>query len=123
MRHSKQSHCPEWEDRKSWDESKQSSSRKRRKRSHSSGPESKRYKPNHISESHYLDDRPINERDHHDRRYVEEYRNDFCEVYDHRHYHRDYEKSHHHHYSKSSGRSRKSSHKRKHKRHHCSSHQ
>lgn len=73
--------------------------------------------------SHYLDDRAINERDHHDRRYVEEYRNDFCEVYDHRHYHRDYEKSHHHHYSKSSGRSRKSSHKRKHKRHHCSSHQ
>ncbi|XP_043347100.1 dual specificity protein kinase CLK4 isoform X2 [Dermochelys coriacea] len=64
----------------------------------------------------------INERDHHDRRYVEEYRNDFCEVYDHRHYHRDYEKSHHHYYSKSSGRSRKSSHKRKHKRHHCSSH-
>ncbi|XP_015731104.1 dual specificity protein kinase CLK4 isoform X1 [Coturnix japonica] len=123
MRHSKQSHCPEWDDRRSWDQRKHSSSRKRRKRSHSSGQESKHYKPNHVSESHYLDDRAINERDHHDRRYVEEYRNDFCEVYDHRHYHRDYEKSHHHHYSKSSGRSRKSSHKRKHKRHHCSSHQ
>ncbi|XP_050168342.1 dual specificity protein kinase CLK4 isoform X1 [Myiozetetes cayanensis] len=123
MRHSKQSHCPEWDDRQSWDQRKHSSSRKRRKRSHSSGQESKHYKPSRISESHYLDDRAINERDHHDRRYVEEYRNDFCEVYDHRHYHRDYEKSHHHHYSKSSGRSRKSSHKRKHKRHHCSSHQ
>ncbi|KAI1234102.1 hypothetical protein IHE44_0003815, partial [Lamprotornis superbus] len=123
MRHSKQSHCPEWDDRRSWDQRKHSSSRKRRKRSHSSGQESKHYKPSRISESHYLDDRAINERDHHDRRYVEEYRNDFCEVYDHRHYHRDYEKSHHHHYSKSSGRSRKSSHKRKHKRHHCSSHQ
>ncbi|XP_065704908.1 dual specificity protein kinase CLK4 isoform X1 [Patagioenas fasciata] len=123
MRHSKQSHCPEWDDRKSWDQRKHSSNHKRRKRSHSSGQESKHYKPNPISESHYLDDRAINERDHHDRRYVEEYRNDFCEVYDHRHYHRDYEKSHHHHYSKSSGRSRKSSHKRKHKRHHCSSHQ
>uniref|UniRef100_A0A8U7MYF1 CDC like kinase 4 n=1 Tax=Corvus moneduloides TaxID=1196302 RepID=A0A8U7MYF1_CORMO len=123
MRHSKQSHCPEWDDRRSWDQRKHSSSRKRRRRSHSSGQESKHYKPSRISESHYLDDRAINERDHHDRRYVEEYRNDFCEVYDHRHYHRDYEKSHHHHYSKSSGRSRKSSHKRKHKRHHCSSHQ
>ncbi|XP_041253356.1 dual specificity protein kinase CLK4 isoform X2 [Onychostruthus taczanowskii] len=123
MRHSKQSQCPEWDDRRSWDQRKHSSSRKRRKRSHSSGQESKHYKPSRISESHYLDDRAINERDHHDRRYVEEYRNDFCEVYDHRHYHRDYEKSHHHHYSKSSGRSRKSSHKRKHKRHHCSSHQ
>ncbi|XP_068061936.1 dual specificity protein kinase CLK4 [Anomalospiza imberbis] len=123
MRHSKQSHCPDWDDRRSWDQRKHSSSRKRRKRSHSSGQESKHYKPSRISESHYLDDRAINERDHHDRRYVEEYRNDFCEVYDHRHYHRDYEKSHHHHYSKSSGRSRKSSHKRKHKRHHCSSHQ
>ncbi|NXH22120.1 CLK4 kinase, partial [Bucco capensis] len=123
MRHSKRSHCPEWDDRKSWDQRKNSSSHKRRKRSHSSGQESKHYKPNHTSESHYLDDRAINERDHHDRRYVEEYRNDFCEVYDHRHYQREYEKSHHHHYSKSSGRSRKSSHRRKHKRHHCSSQQ
>uniref|UniRef100_A0A8D0FIA1 CLK4 n=1 Tax=Strix occidentalis caurina TaxID=311401 RepID=A0A8D0FIA1_STROC len=53
MRHSKQSHCPEWDDRKSWDQRKHSSSRKRRKRSHSSGQESKHYKPNHISESSY----------------------------------------------------------------------
>ncbi|XP_044882661.1 dual specificity protein kinase CLK4 isoform X1 [Mauremys mutica] len=124
MRHSKRSHCSEWDDRKSWEQGKHSAPHKRKKRSHSSVQESKPYKSHHfeVSDSHYLDDRSINERDHHDRRYVEEYRNDFCEVYDHRHYHRDYEKSHHHHYSKSSGRSRKSSHKRKHKRHHCSSH-
>uniref|UniRef100_A0A8C3HA78 RasGEF domain family member 1C n=2 Tax=Emydidae TaxID=8476 RepID=A0A8C3HA78_CHRPI len=118
MRHSKRSHCSEWDDRKSWDQGKHSAPHKRKKRSHSSVQESKPYKSHHLEVS----DRSINERDHHDRRYVEEYRNDFCEVYDHRHYHRDDEKSHHHHYSKSSGRSRKSSHKRKHKRHHCSSH-
>lgn len=50
MRHSKQSHCPEWDDRRSWDQRKHSSSRKRRKRSHSSGQESKHYKPSRISE-------------------------------------------------------------------------
>uniref|UniRef100_A0A8C8VNW0 dual-specificity kinase n=1 Tax=Pelusios castaneus TaxID=367368 RepID=A0A8C8VNW0_9SAUR len=121
MRHSKRSHCPEWDDRKSWDQGKHSANHKRKRRSHSSVRESKLYKSHHkVSDSHYLDDRAINERDHHDRRYVEEYRNDFAEVYDNRNYHRDDEKSHQHHYSKSSGWSRKSSHKKKHKRHHCS---
>ncbi|KAF7249409.1 Dual specificity protein kinase CLK4 [Varanus komodoensis] len=66
----------------------------------------------------YLDYSSTHERNRHDRRYVEEYRNDFHDVDDdHRHYHRDDEKSHCHHYSKSSGQSRKSSHKRKHKKH------
>uniref|UniRef100_A0A2D4IVD8 Uncharacterized protein n=1 Tax=Micrurus lemniscatus lemniscatus TaxID=129467 RepID=A0A2D4IVD8_MICLE len=65
--------------------------------------------------SNYLDDTSAHERDHHDRRYVEEYRNDFCDVDDHKHYYR-HEKSHCHHYSKSSGRSGKKNHKQKHKK-------
>lgn len=66
--------------------------------------------------SNYLDNRSMHERDRNNRRYVEEYRNDFSDVDD----HRDYEKSHGHHHSKSSGRSKRNSHKRKHKKHHHS---
>lgn len=64
-----------------------------------------------------MDDRSIHGTDHRDRRYVEEYKNDFKDIDNHKHYNRDDEKSHQHHYSKSSHRSKKSSHKRKHKKH------
>lgn len=72
--------------------------------------------------SHYLEARSLNERDYRDRRYVDEYRNDYCEGYVPRHYHRDVESGYRVHCSKSSVRSRRSSPKRKRNRH-CSSHQ
>ncbi|XP_066470544.1 dual specificity protein kinase CLK4-like isoform X2 [Tiliqua scincoides] len=111
MKHSKRIHCSDW------DEEKDSGSQKHRRRSHSSERDYKRFKSLKTADSNCLDDRSKHERDHHDRRYVEEYRNDFSDIDDHRHYHRNYEKSHRHHYSKSAGRSRKSSHKRKHTKH------
>ncbi|ELW47955.1 Dual specificity protein kinase CLK4 [Tupaia chinensis] len=43
--------------------------------------------------SHYLEARSLNEREYRDRRYVDEYRNDYCEGYVPRHYHRDIESS------------------------------
>ncbi|XP_044310296.1 dual specificity protein kinase CLK4 isoform X4 [Varanus komodoensis] len=117
MKHSKRTHDSEWHDRDSWDEEKSTNSQKSRRRSHSSERNHKRYKSLKTADS-YLDYSSTHERNRHDRRYVEEYRNDFHDVDDdHRHYHRDDEKSHCHHYSKSSGQSRKSSHKRKHKKH------
>ncbi|XP_036783732.1 dual specificity protein kinase CLK4 isoform X1 [Manis pentadactyla] len=71
--------------------------------------------------SHYLEARSLNEGEYQDRRYIEEYRNDNCEGYIHRHYHRDFE-NYRIHCSKSSVHSRRSSPKRKRNRH-CSSHQ
>nr|XP_056717284.1 dual specificity protein kinase CLK4 isoform X1 [Euleptes europaea] len=109
MKHSKRTHC--------WDEEKNTSSQKRR-RSYSSERDYKHSKSLKTADSNYLDNRSMHERDRNNRRYVEEYRNDFSEIEDHRRHHSDYEKSHHHHHSKSSGRSRRSSHKRKHKKHH-----
>ncbi|XP_024433574.2 dual specificity protein kinase CLK4 isoform X1 [Desmodus rotundus] len=76
----------------------------------------------YFKKHHYLEARSLNERDYRDRRYVDEYRNDYCERYIPRHYHRDVESSYRIHCSKSSVRSRRSSPKRKHNRH-CSSHQ
>ncbi|XP_068933804.1 dual specificity protein kinase CLK4 isoform X2 [Petaurus breviceps papuanus] len=125
MRHSKRTHCSDWDGRESWGHESYSSSHKRKKRSHSSTQENRHCKP-HLQfkegDCHYLEVRSLNERDYRERRYVDEYRNDYCEGYDHRHYHRDYESSYHNHCSKSSGRSRRSSPKRKRNRH-CSSHQ
>ncbi|ERE68947.1 dual specificity protein kinase CLK4 [Cricetulus griseus] len=72
--------------------------------------------------SHYLEARCLNGRDYRDRRYIDEYRNDYCEGYVPRHYHRDIESSYRIHCSKSSVRSRRSSPKRKRNRH-CASHQ
>ncbi|GAB1296034.1 Dual specificity protein kinase CLK4 [Apodemus speciosus] len=72
--------------------------------------------------SHYLEARCLNERDYRDRRYIDEYRNDYCEGYVPRHYHRDIESTYRVHCSKSSVRSRRSSPKRKRNRH-CASHQ
>ncbi|XP_048717011.1 dual specificity protein kinase CLK4 isoform X4 [Caretta caretta] len=51
MRHSKRSHCSEWDDRKSWDQGKHSAPHKRKKRSHSSVQESKPYKSHHLEVS------------------------------------------------------------------------
>ncbi|XP_007421980.1 dual specificity protein kinase CLK4 isoform X1 [Python bivittatus] len=114
MRHSKRAYYSEEDDQ---EEEKITNSQKHRKKSHSSERNYKRYKSLKTADSNYLDDRSTREGDRHDRRYVEEYRNDFCDVDDHKHYHRHYEKSHCHHYSKSSGRSGKRNHKRKHKKH------
>ncbi|KAG8513121.1 Dual specificity protein kinase CLK4 [Galemys pyrenaicus] len=76
----------------------------------------------YFKKHHYLEARSLNERDYRDRRYVDEYRNDYCEGYVPRHYHRDIESSYRIHCGKSSVRSRRSSPKRKRNRH-CSSHQ
>ncbi|XP_070789987.1 dual specificity protein kinase CLK4 isoform X2 [Pituophis catenifer annectens] len=113
MKHSKQACYHEEDDR---GEEKTTNSRKHKKRSHSSERNYRRYKSLKTADSNYLDDTSTHERDHHDRRYVEEYRNDFCDVDDHKHYHRHYAKSHCHHI-KSSGQSGKKNHKRKHKKH------
>ncbi|KAK2500454.1 hypothetical protein MC885_010652, partial [Smutsia gigantea] len=77
---------------------------------------------NHITNlKNLIEARSLNERDYRDRRYIEEYSNDYCEGYIPRHYHRDFE-SYQIHCSKSSVQSRRSSPKRKRNRH-CSSHQ
>ncbi|XP_038627492.1 dual specificity protein kinase CLK4 isoform X1 [Tachyglossus aculeatus] len=124
MRHSKRAHCPDWDGRESWDHESYGGSYKRKKRFHSSTQENRHYKP-HLqfkeSECHYLEAGSINERDYYERRYVDEYRNYFCEGYEPRHYPRDYESSYYN-CSKSSGRSRRSSQRRRRMRH-CSSHQ
>ncbi|XP_012886416.1 PREDICTED: dual specificity protein kinase CLK4-like isoform X2 [Dipodomys ordii] len=167
MRHSKRTHCPDWDSRESWGHESYSGSHKRKRRSHSSTQENRHCKPYHqfkdtdwkanaklqtmysfmlspflailkcsmcipleashsVEEdthpSHYLEARSLNERDYRDRRYVDEYRNDYCEGYVPRHYHRDIESTYRIHCSKSSVRSRRSSPKRKRNRH-CSSHQ
>ncbi|XP_061473262.1 dual specificity protein kinase CLK4 isoform X2 [Rhineura floridana] len=116
MKHSKRTQHSEQDERKSWDEERSTNSQKRRERSHSSERDGKCYKSLKTADS-YVKDGSIHEEDHHDQRYVEEYRNNFCDTDDHKHYQRDYKKSHRHHFSKSSGRSRKSSHKRKHRKH------
>ncbi|XP_070595273.1 dual specificity protein kinase CLK4 isoform X1 [Erythrolamprus reginae] len=114
MKHSEQACCYEEEDK---EEEKTTNSRKHRKRSHSSERNYRCYKSLKTADSNYLDDASTHERDHHDRRYVEEYRNDFCDVDDHKYHHRHYEKSHCHHHTKSSGQSRKKNHKQKDKKH------
>ncbi|PNJ18689.1 CLK4 isoform 5 [Pongo abelii] len=125
MRHSKRTHCPDWDSRESWGHESYRGSHKRKRRSHSSTQENRHCKPHHQfkeSDCHYLEARSLNERDYRDRRYVDEYRNDYCEGYVPRHYHRDIENGYRIHCSKSSVRSRRSSPKRKRNRH-CSSHQ
>uniref|UniRef100_A0A8C8ZDE0 dual-specificity kinase n=1 Tax=Prolemur simus TaxID=1328070 RepID=A0A8C8ZDE0_PROSS len=125
MRHSKRTHCPDWDSRESWGHESYSGSHKRKRRSHSSTQENRHCKPHHQfkeSDCHYLEARSLNERDYRDRRYIDEYRNDYCEGYVPRHYHRDIESSYRIHCSKSSVRSRRSSPKRKPNRHFGSSH-
>ncbi|CAM2100193.1 unnamed protein product [Caretta caretta] len=124
MRHSKRTEYPDWDEKESWDTRKCSSSHKRKKRSHSSAWENKRCKHNHskVCDSHYSEASSVNERDHHDRRYIEEYRSDYSQVYENGHHHRDHENGYHNHSSKSSGHSGRSSYKRKHKTYHSASH-
>uniref|UniRef100_A0A7N4NWA8 dual-specificity kinase n=1 Tax=Sarcophilus harrisii TaxID=9305 RepID=A0A7N4NWA8_SARHA len=122
MRHSKRTDCPDWFEKDSWDRRKWSSSisgHKRRKRSHSSSRENKRCKHNHskIYDRHYLEARCINERDYRNRRYIDEYRNDYCQGYESGYHHREQESGYYNHSSKSSGRSGRSHYKRKHKSH------
>ncbi|XP_008049430.1 dual specificity protein kinase CLK4 isoform X3 [Carlito syrichta] len=96
MRHSKRTHCPDWDSRESWGHESYCGSHKRKRRSHSSTQENRHCKPHHQfkeSDCHYLEARSLNERDCRDRRYVDEYRNDYCEGYVPRHYHRDIESS------------------------------
>uniref|UniRef100_A0A8D0GE93 dual-specificity kinase n=1 Tax=Sphenodon punctatus TaxID=8508 RepID=A0A8D0GE93_SPHPU len=119
MRHSKRTNYPDWDERESWDHKKCSSSHKRKRRSPSSAPDNKRCKNNHakVSDSYYPD-----ERDHHERRYIEEYRYNYIQISENGHNHRDHENGDCKHSSKSSGHSGRSSYKRKHKAHHSSSH-
>ncbi|XP_067405040.1 dual specificity protein kinase CLK1 [Emydura macquarii macquarii] len=124
MRHSKRTEYPDWDEKESWDSRKCSSSHKRKKRSPSSARENKRCKHNHskTSDSHYSEAKSVNERDHHDRRYIEEYRNDYSQVYENGHHPRDNENGYHNHSSRSSGHSGRSSYKRKHKTYQSASH-
>ncbi|XP_019409347.1 PREDICTED: dual specificity protein kinase CLK1 [Crocodylus porosus] len=124
MRHSKRTNYPEWDEKESWDHGNCSSSHKRKRRSHSSVRESKHCKHSHskVPDSHCTEARPGNERDHHERRYVEEYRNEYSQVHENGHHHRDHENGYHNHSSKSSGHSGRSSYKRKYKSHHSASH-
>ncbi|XP_001370335.1 dual specificity protein kinase CLK1 isoform X1 [Monodelphis domestica] len=127
MRHSKRTNCSDWFEKESWDRRKWSSSisgHKRRKRSHSSSRENKRCKHNHskIYERHYLEARCINERDYRNRRYIDEYRNDYCQGYESGYHYREQESGYYNHSSKSSGRSGRSHYKRKHKSHRSTAH-
>ncbi|XP_011925290.1 PREDICTED: dual specificity protein kinase CLK4-like [Cercocebus atys] len=125
MRHSKRIFFFFWDSRESWGHESYRGSHKRKRRSHSSTQENRHCKPCHQfkeSDCHYFFFFFLNERDYRDRRYVDEYRNDYCEGYVPRHYHRDIEFFFFFHCSKSSVRSRRSSPKRKRNRH-CSSHQ
>ncbi|XP_078509440.1 dual specificity protein kinase CLK4-like isoform X2 [Lissotriton helveticus] len=117
MRHSKRVYCPEEvDDRESLDYRRHGSSHKRKRRSHSSTRENKLRKRSvddvKSSESHYLCIRSMNERDCHDRRYVEYRKNIYKEKLE-----DDHHDGYHTHGSKSSGRSGRSSrHKRKHRK-------
>ncbi|XP_053573216.1 dual specificity protein kinase CLK4 isoform X1 [Bombina bombina] len=110
MRHSSRTRYPDWGDDDSLDYKKYSRSYKRKRRSHSSDKEKHcsrySYDCSKSSESHHRDDKSLDERDRHDRRYVEYRRNH--RDHESRHHHRDHE-SYHTHCSKSSGRSGRSS--------------
>nr|AAT72062.1 lammer protein kinase clk4 truncated isoform [Mus musculus] len=47
MRHSKRTHCPDWDSRESWGHESYSGSHKRKRRSHSSTQENRHCKPHH----------------------------------------------------------------------------
>ncbi|XP_025944169.1 dual specificity protein kinase CLK1 isoform X4 [Apteryx rowi] len=124
MRHSRRTNYPDWDEKESWDRRRCSSGHKRKRRSLSSARENKHFKhdPSKLPDSNYSETKSINERDHHERRYVEEYRNEYSQGYDNGHHHRDHENGYHNHSSKSSGHSGRSSYKRKYKTHHSASH-
>uniref|UniRef100_A0A9L0SNL5 CDC like kinase 4 n=2 Tax=Equus caballus TaxID=9796 RepID=A0A9L0SNL5_HORSE len=47
MRHSKRTHCPDWDSRESWGHESYGGSHKRKRRSHSSTQENRHCKPHH----------------------------------------------------------------------------
>ncbi|MEE6512086.1 hypothetical protein FKM82_019011 [Ascaphus truei] len=123
MRHSNRTRYPDWDEQESWDYKKYSRSYKRKRRSRSSEQENKHCKHRHChlqsSDNHNPEERPMIERDHHGRRYVE-YRNNYND-YESGHRRRDYD-SYHTQCSKSSGKSVISNHRERHRKYRHSSH-
>uniref|UniRef100_A0A8B9C9N4 dual-specificity kinase n=2 Tax=Anser TaxID=8842 RepID=A0A8B9C9N4_9AVES len=124
MRHSRQTNYPDWDEKESWDRRRCDSGHKRKRRSFSGTQENKHFKHDlsKLPDSNCSESKSINERDHHERRYVEEYRNEYNQGYDNGHHHRDHESGYHNHSSKSSGYSGRSSYKRKYRTHHSACH-
>ncbi|XP_077175255.1 dual specificity protein kinase CLK1 [Paroedura picta] len=124
MRYSRQTYYPDWDDKQCWDHKTASRHHHRKRPSHGSAHESKRCKYNHdaIYDSLYSDANTVHENDrgHHERRYVEEYRSNYSQLSETRHQqYRDHEEGgFHNHSSKSSGHSVQSSYKREHRSHH-----
>ncbi|NWI62037.1 CLK1 kinase, partial [Todus mexicanus] len=113
MRHSRRTNYPDWDKKESPDHRRCDSASKRKRRSLSGAQEDKHCKdePSRLPDSSCSESKSVNERDRHDRRYVEEYRNEYnrgCDTG--------------HHSSKSSGHSGTSSYKRKYKTHHTTCH-
>ncbi|KFZ54809.1 Dual specificity protein kinase CLK1, partial [Podiceps cristatus] len=112
MRHSRRTNYPDWDKNESPDCRRYDSTNKRKRRS-LSGAQKKHCKYDFPKppDSTCPETKSINERDHHERRYVEEYRNEYNQGYDTVH-----------HSSKSSGCSGTSSYKRKYKTPHPTYH-
>ncbi|XP_010133479.1 PREDICTED: LOW QUALITY PROTEIN: dual specificity protein kinase CLK1 [Buceros rhinoceros silvestris] len=113
MRHSRQTNYPDWEKKESLDHRRCSSANKRKRRSLSGIQENEHCKNNasKLPDSSCSETKSVNERDHHERRYIEEYRNEYNEGCDTGHQS-----------SKSSGRSGTSRYKRKYKTSHTTCH-
>ncbi|KAM7096082.1 dual specificity protein kinase CLK1 isoform 2-T2 [Ciconia maguari] len=113
MRHSRRPNYPDWDKKESPDRRRCDSASKRKRRSLSGAQENKHCKHDlsKLPDSTCSETKSVNERDHHERRYVEEYRNEYNQGCDTGH-----------HSSKSSGHSGTSSYKRKYKTHHTTCH-
>ncbi|NXI53219.1 CLK1 kinase, partial [Chloroceryle aenea] len=112
MRHSRRTNYPDWDKKESPDHRSDSANRRKR-RSLSGAQENKccKNESSKLPDSSCSENKSVDERDHLDRRYVEEYRNEYnpgCDT--------------EHHSSKSSGHSGTSSYKRKYKTHHTTCH-
>ncbi|NXN16030.1 CLK1 kinase, partial [Indicator maculatus] len=109
MRHSRRTNYPDWNKRESLDHRRYDRADKR-KRSSSGAQENKHCKNDlyKLPDSSRSETKSVNERTHHERRYVEEYRNEYNQGCDTGH-----------HSSKSSGHSGTSSYKRKYRTHHA----
>ncbi|KAM6260597.1 dual specificity protein kinase CLK1 isoform 4-T4 [Spheniscus humboldti] len=113
MRHSRRTNYPDWDKKGSLDRRRCDSANKRKRRSLSGAQENRQCKHDlsKLLDSTCSETKSVNERDHHERRYVEEYRNEYNQGCDTGH-----------HSSKSSGHSGTSSYKRKYKTHHTTCH-
>ncbi|XP_076198449.1 dual specificity protein kinase CLK1 isoform X3 [Aptenodytes patagonicus] len=113
MRHSRRTTYPDWDKKESLDRRRCDSANKRKRRLLSGAQENKQCKHDlsKLPDSTCSETKSVNERDHHERRYVEEYRNEYNQGCDAGH-----------HSSKSSGHSGTSSYKRKYKTHHTTCH-